>query len=52
MSKIDSTISFAVECFVETLNENGVTKLTDNQIERALKELESQLKYSFQNEDD
>lgn len=52
MSKIDSTISFAVECFVETLNENGITELTDAQIEKILKELKDELKYQFQNEDD
>jgi len=52
MSKLDSTISFAVECFVETLNENEITELTDAQIEKILKELKDELKYQFQNEDD
>jgi hypothetical protein len=47
MSKLDATISFAVECFVGTLSENGVTKLKDAQIERILKELKDQLEYSF-----
>lgn len=48
---ITNIVSLGIESFVDTLNENGISYLSDKQIESILRGLKDQLEYSFQGDE-